>query len=147
MSPRRLLLPRLLLLFLLRPSADAQPAQMPETNYPTDRSECPSDDNGCTVGYAWMAAEFPIRPGSDEWENGILNPGGFEDALNIYGLSSGYTGKPVAEAVAEGDITYLLPEGYEIDFTGGLVIEQATYVQPPSYVGGTGDTFFAGSTA
>ena len=147
MLPRRLLLPRLLLLFLLRPSADAQPAQMPETNYPTDRSECPSDDNGCTVGYAWMAAEFPIRPGSDEWENGILNPGGFEDALNIYGLSSGYTGKPVAEAVAEGDITYLLPEGYEIDFTGGLVIEQATYVQPPSYVGGTGDTFFAGSTA
>ena len=113
------LMPRLatLVLALLARLLSAQ-------SFPDDRNECPTDDDPCMVGTTWMASEFPVR-------------------VTDYSVPPrGFTGKPVAEAVAEGDIIYLLPDGYEIDFSGGLLHEPALYSAPENYVGVTGDTFF-----
>ena len=92
--------------------------------FPDDRENCHSSDPSCMVGTRWMADEFSIRVPT------YIFP------------QRGFTGKPVAEAVAEGDITYLLPEGYEHDFSGGLEAEPARYTSPDRYVGYSGDTFF-----
>ena len=97
--------------------------------FPEDRSLCPTDDLACMVGEVAFATDFPLR------------------VTNYVAPDRGFTGTSVADAVAAGDITYLLPEGYVIDFTGGLATESARYVAPSKYVGDNGATYFPDMTA
>ena len=97
--------------------------------FPEDRSLCPTDDIACMVGEVEFATDFPLR------------------VTNYVAPDRGFTGTSVAAAIAAGDITYLLPEGYVIDFTGNLATESARYVAPSRYVGDSGATYYPGMTA
>ena len=93
-------------------------------SFPDDRSLCDSSSIPCMVGGYQNAAEFPVRrvtrpdPVVNEGFTGILNP------IN--------------------QDRWLLPDGFNIDYTGGLQLPPEDYVEPTSYTNDEGDTAFIG---
>lgn len=106
------------------PTAVSPPAQTMTANFPVDRSLCPSDNIACMMGTFINAAEFPARM--------VTRP----DPV----VNEGYLGtsNPLTQT------QWLLPEGFVVDYTGGLQLPPETYRAPEAYVNEDGASTYVG---
>lgn len=89
--------------------------------FPENRADCDSSNRACIAGDESMALDFQLVTEEMpvyEWtaERGVLNP--------------------------DIQTDWSLPDGYEIDYTGGYVPPPADYVAPTRFVNSAGQTAF-----